>query len=169
MEHGGVWSIGEYVDAGVNLGMVQVPYSKKQTTYGQYSPMCVFTGSKYKSEAFNFIYFCTANPIGQKIIIDRGQLQPTLKELRPEYLNGTPPPTSAERQLAFDVYENKEAFRWPGDKIKSYYNGWYQYFIDLWGPDLDSLFIGEKRWEDIAPVLRPKSEALLLTGEIPTA
>ena len=32
MEHGGVWSIGEYVAAGVNLGMVQVPYSKKQTT-----------------------------------------------------------------------------------------------------------------------------------------
>ena len=94
MEHGGVWSIGEYVDAGVNLGMVQVPYSKKQTTYGQYSPMCVFTGSPLKNEAFEFIYFCTADPVGQKIIVDRGQLQPTLKSLREDYLNGAPPPTA---------------------------------------------------------------------------
>ena len=168
MEHGGVWSIGEYVDAGVNLGMVQVPYSKKQTTYGQYSPMCVYTGSPHKQEAFNFIYFCTADPVGQKIIIDRGQLQPTLKSLRQEYINGNPPPTAAERQLAFDVFENKDAYRWPGDKIDSYWNGWYQYFIDLWGPYLTDLLIGNKRWEDIAPELRPKSEALLKTGEVPT-
>ncbi len=48
MEHGGVWSIGEYVAAGVNLGMVQVPYSKTKASYGQYSPMCVYTGSLAK-------------------------------------------------------------------------------------------------------------------------
>jgi len=168
MEHGGVWSMGEYLDAGVDLGMMQVPYSKKKTSYGQYSPMCVFKESKHKQEAFNFIYFCTADPVGQKIIIDRGQLQPTLKSLREEYLNGNPPPTRDERQLAYDVFENKDTYRWPGDKINSYWNGWYQYFIDLWGPYLTDLFIGNKRWEDIAPELRPKSEALLKTGEVPT-
>ena len=169
MEHGGVWSMGEYLDAGVELGMIQVPYSKQKTSYGQYSPMCVFKESKLKQEAFDFIYFCTADPAGQKIIVDRGQLQPTLRALRDDYLNATPPPDATERQLAYDVFENKETYRWPGDKINSYWNGWYQYFIDLWGPYLDELFIGNKRWEDIAPELRPKSETLLETGEVPTA
>ena len=156
MEHGGVWSMGEYLAAGVKLGMIQVPYSKQKTSYGQYSPMCVFTGSKQKQEAFNFIYFCTANPDGQKIIVDRGQLQPTLKSMRNDYLNGTPPPDSTERQLAYDVFENKDTYRWPGDKIGSYWNGWYQYFIDLWGPYLTDLLIGNKRWEDISAELRPE-------------
>jgi multiple sugar transport system substrate-binding protein len=169
MEHAGVWSMGEYLDAGINLGMFQVPYSKQKTSYGQYSPMCVFRESQVKQEAFTFIYFCTADPVGQKIIVDRGQLQPTLKSLREDYLNGAPPPSREERQLAFDVFENKETYRWPGDKIDSYWNGWYQYFIDLWGPYLTDLFIGNKRWEDIAGELRPKSEALLATGEVPTA
>ena len=169
MEHGGVWSMGEYLAAGVEMGMFQVPYSKQKTSYGQYSPMCVFKESSLKQEAFDFIYFCTADPAGQKIIVDRGQLQPTLKALRDDYLNATPPPDATERQLAYDVFENKETYRWPGDKINSYWNGWYQYFIDLWGPYLDELFIGNKRWEDIAPELRPKSETLLKTGEVPTA
>lgn len=169
MEHGGVWSMGEYLDAGVDMGMIQVPYSKKKTSYGQYSPMCVFKESKLKQEAFDFIYFCTSEPAGQKIIVDRGQLQPTLKSLREDYLNGTPPPDKTERQIAFDVFEDKETYRWPGDKIDSYWNGWYQYFIDLWGPYMDELWIGNKRWEDIATELRPKSEALLQTGEVPTA
>jgi len=168
MQHDGVWSMGEMINAGINVGMMQVPYSTKKATYGQYSPMCVFTGSKVKQQAFDFIYFCTADPAGQKIIVDRGQLQPTLKSLRDEYLNGKPPPTKAERQLAYDVFENKDTYRWPGDKIKSYWNGWYQPMIDLWGPYLDDLFIGSKRWEDIAPELRPKAEAVLQTGEIPT-
>ena len=169
MEHGGVWSMGEWIDTGINLGMMQVPYSKQKTTHGQYSPMCVFKESAHKQEAFDFIYFCTADPVGQKIIVDRGQLQPTLKSLREEYLNGEPPPTNEERQLAFDVFENAETYRWPGDKIDSYWNGWYQYFIDLWEPYLTDLLIGNKRWEDIAPELRPKSEALLATGEVPTS
>ena len=55
--------------------------------------MCVYTGSPLKDEAFEFIYFCTADPVGQKIIVDRGQLQPTLKSLREEYLNAATPPT----------------------------------------------------------------------------
>jgi multiple sugar transport system substrate-binding protein len=169
MQHAGVWSMGEYLDAGVNLGMIQVPYSKQKTSYGQYSPMCVFKESAVKQAAFDFIYFCTANPAGQKIIVDRGQLQPTLTSLREDYLNGTPPPSKEERQLAYDVFENPETYRWPGDTIDSYWNGWYQYFIDLWGPYLTDLFIGNKRWEDIASELRPKSEALLETGEVPTA
>jgi multiple sugar transport system substrate-binding protein len=167
MVHSGVWEIGEMVDSGINLGMIQVPYSKQPISYGQYSPMCVFKESALKQEAFDFIYFCTADPAGQKIIVDRGQLQPTLKSMREEYLNLTPPPTAEERQLAYDVFENKETYRWPGDTINSYWNGWYQYFIDLWGPYLTNLFIGNKRWEDIAPELRPKSEALLATGEVP--
>ena len=91
-----------------------------------------------------------------------------MRSLREDYLNAEMP-TGAERQLAYDVFENKESYRWPGDKINSYWNGWYQYFIDLWGPYLTDLFIGNKRWEDIAPELRPKSEALLQTGEVPTA
>jgi multiple sugar transport system substrate-binding protein len=169
MEHGGVWTLGEWKDAGINLGMMQVPYSQKKITYGQYSPMCVFKESEHKQEAFDFIYFCTANPDGQKIIVDRGQLQPTLKSLRDLFLNGDPPPSKEERQLAYDVFENKDTYRWPGDKIDSYWNGWYQYFIDLWDPYLTDLLIGNKRWEDIAPELRPKSEALLATGEVPTA
>jgi multiple sugar transport system substrate-binding protein len=168
IEHGGVWSMGEYMDAGVNLGYFQVPYSKKKTSYGQYSPMCINTGSKLKNEAFEFIYFTTADPAGQKIIVDRGQLQPTLRSLREDYLNAGKP-TREERQLAYDVFENKDTYRWPGDKIGSYWGGWYQYFIDLWGPYLDELLIGTKRWEDICGELRPKSEALLKTGEVPTA
>ena len=122
-----------------------------------------------KQEAFTFIYFCTADPVGQKIIVDRGQLQPTLKSLRDDYINGTPPPTAAERQLAYDVFENKDTYRWPGDKIGSFWGGWYQYQIDLWGPYLTDLFIGNKRWEQIAPELRQKAEILLKTGEPPTA
>jgi multiple sugar transport system substrate-binding protein len=168
MVHDGVWSMGEMLNAGINVGMMQVPYSTKKATYGQYSPMCIFTGSQQKEDAFEFIYFCTADPAGQKIIIDRGQLQPTLKSLRDEYLNGTPPPTKSERQLAYDVFENKDTYRWPGDKIKSYWNGWYQPMIDLWNPYLDDLLIGNKRWEDISAELRPKAEAVLKTGEIPT-
>jgi len=74
-----------------------------------------------------------------------------------------------ERQLSFDVFENAETYRWPGDKIGSYWGGWYQYFIDLWGPYMTDLLIGNKRWEEIAPELRPLSESLLATGEIPTA
>jgi len=131
--------------------------------------MCVFSGSPLKQEAFNFIYFCTADPVGQQIIIDRGQLQPTLKSLRETYINGTPPPTAEERQLAFDVFENTDAYRWPGDKIGSYWGGWYQYFIDQWEPYLTDLLIGNKRWEEIAPTLRPLTETLLKTGEVPTA
>jgi multiple sugar transport system substrate-binding protein len=168
MEHGGVWSMGEYLAAGVNLGYVMAPISKNKVTYGQYSPMCVFTGSAHKQEAYNFIYFCTADPVGQKIIVDRGQLQPTLKSLTPAYLDGTPPPNKAERQLAYDVF-NPATYRWPGDKIGSFWGGWYQYFIDLWAPYETDLYLGTKRWEDIAKVLRPKSEALLKTGEVPTA
>ncbi len=168
MEHGGIWSMGEYLDAGVNLGMIQVPYSKVKASYGQYSPMCVYKESSKKPEAFEFIYFCTADPAGQQIIVDRGQLQPTLRSLREPFLNTTPPST-VERQLAYDVFENTETYRWPGDKIDSYWNGWYQYFIDLWGPYLTDLFIGNKRWEDIAGELRPKSEQLLKTGEVPTS
>lgn len=167
MEHGGIWSLGEWKDAGINLGMMQVPYSKTKVTHGQYSPMCVFKESSVKQEAFEFIYFCTADPVGQKIIIDRGQLQPTLKSLREDFLGGDPPPSREERQLAYDVFENKETYRWPGDTIDSYWNGWYQYFIDLWDPYLTDLLIGNKRWEEIAPELRPKSEALLATGEVP--
>jgi len=169
MVHDGVWSLGEMINAGIKVGMMQVPYKTKQTSYGQYSPMCVFKESEKKQEAFEFIYFCTADPAGQKIIIDRGQLQPTLKSLRDVYLDGTPPPAKDERQLAYDVFENKETYRWPGDKIQSYWNGWYQPMIDLWEPYLTDLTIGTKRWEDIASELRPKSEAVLATGEIPTA
>jgi multiple sugar transport system substrate-binding protein len=169
MEHGGVWSMGEYLAAGVNLGYFMVPYSKKQATYGQYSPMCVYTGSKLKDQAFEFIYFCTADPVGQKIIVDRGQLQPTLNSLREAYLNGTPGPNAAERQLAYDVFENPDTYRWPGDKIKSYWGGWYQYFIDLWEPYMTEVWIGNKRWEDVSAELRPKSEQLLKTGEVPTS
>jgi ABC-type glycerol-3-phosphate transport system substrate-binding protein len=100
MEHGGVWTLGEWKDAGINLGMMQVPYSKSKISYGQYSPMCVFKESSLKQEAFDFIYFCTADPVGQKIIVDRGQLQPTLKSLREDFLAGDPPPSRDERQLA---------------------------------------------------------------------
>jgi hypothetical protein len=131
--------------------------------------MCVFKESQVKQEAFDFIYFCTADPAGQKIIIDRGQLQPTLRSMRDDFLNGDPPPSKEERQLAYDVFENKETYRWPGDKINSYWNGWYQYFIDLWEPYQTDLLIGNKRWEDFAAELREKSEVVLETGEIPTA
>ena len=91
-----------------------------------------------------------------------------LERLEP-FLDATPPPSKVERQMAYDVFENKDTYRWPGDKIGSFWGGWYQYFIDLWGPYLTDLFIGNKRWEDIAPELRPLSEQLLATGEVPTA
>ncbi|MGD0002782.1 MAG: substrate-binding domain-containing protein [Anaerolineaceae bacterium] len=166
MYHDGVWDMGDYVSKGTDMAFIQVPYSKKKITYGQYSPLCVYTGSEHKDVAFDFIYFCTATADGQKILVDRGHLQPTLKVLRDDFLNGTPPPDKASRQLAYDVFENTDTFRWPGDTINSYWGAWYQYFIDLWTPYLTDLFNGKKRWEQIAPELRPKSEHLLQTGEV---
>lgn len=129
---------------------------------------CVSIKNRAQARRFR-LYLLHRRRRRPKIIVDRGQLQPTLKSLREDYLNGDAPPTKEERQLAYDVFENKETYRWPGDTIDSCYNGWYQYILDLWEPYLTDLLIGNKRWEDITPELRPKSEVLLATGEVPTA
>jgi multiple sugar transport system substrate-binding protein len=163
--HTGIWDMGSFVDAGVDFGMVQVPYMNKQSSYGQYSPLCVYKESKYVPEAFDFIYFCCATYDGQKILVDKGVLQPTRNDLRDEFLQNPNPPAPEYRKVAFEVLENADTFRWPGDTINSYWGGSYQYFIDLWEPYLTDLFAGNKRWEEIAPELRPKTEELLKTGE----
>ncbi len=166
MQHIGVWVLGRFNAAEVNWGTFQVPYSKTKASYGHYSPLCVFSKTKYPDESYDFIFFACCSFEGEKILVDLGMQQPIRKDLRDQFLNNPEPPAPEYRQVFYDAFENEETFRWPGDKIGSYYGGWYQPLIDLWAPYLDSLWLGEVRWEDIATEVREKSEHLLATGEV---
>lgn len=166
MQHIGVWLLGRINEAGVNWGTFQVPYSKTKASYGHYSPLCVFSKTKYAQEAYDFAFFATCSFDGQKILVDLGMQQPIRKDLREQFLNNPSPPEPQYRQVFYDAFENPETFRWPGDTIGSYYGGWYQNLIDYWGPFLDQLWIGDVRWEDVAAEVRKGSEQILETGEI---
>ena len=137
-----------------------------KTSYGHYSPLCVFSKTDYAQEAYDFIFFACCSQPGQKILVDLGMQQPIRKDLREEFLNNEAPPEKEYRQVYYDAFENAETFRWPGDTIGSYYGGWYQNLIDYWGPTLDQLWIGDVRWEDVAQEVRAGSEQILATGEL---
>lgn len=165
MQHTGVWEVGTYVDAGIDFGVVQVPYSKKQVSYMQYSPLCVFRETKYPQQSYDFAFFSSASHDGEKILVDLGVQQPIRKDLTDTFITNPLPPDKASRQVFYDVFD-KQYLRWPGDKLGSFFNGWYQYVIDLWSPYLSELFGGRKRWEDMAAEVRTKTEYLYQTGEI---
>jgi multiple sugar transport system substrate-binding protein len=165
IQHIGVWLLGRINDAGVTRwGTFQVPYSKTKASYGHYSPLCISSKSKYKQESYDFISFACLYE-GEEILVDMGMMQPIRKDLRDRFINNPAPPEPKYRQVFYDAFEGP-TFRWPGDKVGSYYNGWYQPMIDLWAPYLDSLWAGEIRWEDVAKEVREKTEHLMRTGEV---
>jgi multiple sugar transport system substrate-binding protein len=166
MSHIGVWSLGRINDVDINWGTFQVPYNTTRTSYGHYSPLCVFSRTKYPQEAYDFAFFATCSYDGQKILVDLGMQQPIRKDLREQFLNNPEPPDPQYRQVFYDAFENMETFRWSGDKIGSYFGGWYQILIEFWGPYLDRLWLGEVRWEEVAREVREGSERILETGEI---
>jgi multiple sugar transport system substrate-binding protein len=166
MQHIGVWSLGRINDVDIKWGTFQVPYNTTQTSYGHYSPLCVLRKTKYPQEAYDFAFFATCSFDGEKILVDLGMQQPIRKDLREQFLNNPAPPDPMYRQVFYDAFENQQTFRWPGDKIGSYYGGWYQILIEYWGPYLDRLWLGEVRWEDVAKEVRAGSEQILETGEI---
>jgi multiple sugar transport system substrate-binding protein len=166
MHHSGSWFIGRINDAGVRWGTFPVPYSQTQISYGHYSPLCVYRETPHPQEAYEFAFFATSSHDGQKILVDLGMQQPTRKDLRETFLNNEAAPAQEHRQVYYDMFENAETFRSPGDTIGSYYGGWYQNFIDYWAPFLDRLWLGEIRWEDVAAEVRAGSEQILETGEV---
>ena len=166
MEHTGVWQLGRINDVDIKWGTFQVPYNTTKASYGHYSPLCVFSRSKHKQEAYDFAFFATCSYDGEKILVDLGMQQPIRKDLREQFLSNPEPPEQKYRQVFYDAFENQETFRWPGDKVGSYYGGWYQILLEFWGPYLDRLWLGEVRWEDVAKEVREGSEHILQTGEI---
>jgi multiple sugar transport system substrate-binding protein len=166
MQHIGSWFIGRINDAGVDWGTFPVPYSQTQVSYGHYSPLCIYRETPHPQEAYDFTYFATSSYDGQKILVDLGMQQPTRKDLREVFLGNEAGPAPEYRQVFYDMFENEETFRWPGDTIGSYYGGHYQTFIDFWGPYHDRLWLGEVRWEDVAAEVRAGSEQILQTGQI---
>jgi multiple sugar transport system substrate-binding protein len=166
MHHVGVWTVGRINEAGVNWGTFQAPYNTKQTSYGHYSPLCVYRETPFPQEAYDFIFFACCSQEGQTILVDLGMQQPIRKDLRERFLTNEAAPETQYRQVFYDAFENSETFRWPGDTIGSYFGGWYQVFIDYWGPYLDQLWLGQVRWEDVAAEVRAGSEQILQTGEI---
>jgi multiple sugar transport system substrate-binding protein len=166
MAHIGVWLLGRINAVDINWGTFQVPYNKTKASYGHYSPLCVFSKTKYPQEAYDFIFFATCSYEGEKIVVDLGMQQPIRKDLREQFLANPEPPEKKYRQVFYDAFEGAE-FRWPGDTVGSYYGGWYQTLITAWGPYLDRLWLGEVRWEDVATEVREISEHILRTGELP--
>jgi multiple sugar transport system substrate-binding protein len=166
IQHVGVWLLGRINEAGVNWGTFQVPYNQTMTSYGHYSPLCIYRETNYPQESYDFAFFACCSQEGQKILVDLGMQQPTRKDLRETFLTNEAAPEPQYRQVFYDAFENAETFRWPGDTIGSYYGGWYQVFIDYWGPYLDQLWLGQVRWEDVAAEVRAGSEQILQTGEI---
>ena len=167
MAHIGVWSLGRINAVDINWGTFQVPYNKTKASYGHYSPLCVFRKTKHPQEAYDFIFFACCSFEGEKILVDLGMQQPIRKDLREQFINNPAPPEKKYRQVFYDAFENPDTFRWPGDKMGSYYGGWYQTLIEAWGPYLDRLWLGEVRWEDVATEVREISEHILRTGELP--
>lgn len=164
ISHNGVWQLGRLNDAGLNWGAAPFPIRKKHISYGHYSPLVVSTSSGHKQEAFTYILWATCSKEGQQILVDTGMQQPTRKDLAESFINSPNPPATEYRQVFYDAW-NPETFRWPGDNIGSYWNGWAQAKNNLWATELDPLWTGEIRYEQIATEFRAKSESVLRTGE----
>jgi len=164
ISHNGVWQRGRLNDAGINWGVAPFPIRKKQISYGHYSPLVIASSSEHKQEAFAYVLWATSSKDGQQILVDTGTQQPTRKDLTEAFINSDTPPGPEYVQVFFDAW-NADTFRWPGDSIGSYWNGWAQAKNDLWAIELDPLWTGEVRYEDIASEFRAKTESVLRTGE----
>lgn len=165
MQDQGVWMLGRLNDAGVKWGTMPFAMNKAQVTYGHYSPLCVCSQSKVQKETFSWVYWATCSKDGEQILLDMGQQQPMRKDLTETFLNSPNPPEKKYRQLFVDAFDEK-TFRYPGDKMGSYFGSYRQPWIDLWGPYMDEVFAGTKKFADIAKELRAKTEKLLQTGEV---
>lgn len=164
ISHNGVWQLGRLNDAGINWGVAPFPIRKKPISYGHYSPLVLSASSEHKQEAFTYILWSSLSKDGQQILVDMGMQQPTRKDLTESFIDSTNPPATEYRQAFYDVW-NPETFRWPGDNIGSYWNGWCQNKNNLWATELDPLWTGEVRYEEIASDFRQKTEQVLRTGE----
>ena len=165
MQDTGVWMLGRLNDAGVKWGTMPFAMNKVQVTYGHYSPLSVCTQSKYKQQAFTWIYWACCSKEGEKMLLDLGMQQPMRKDLTEEFLSSPNPPERKYRENFVTAFDDK-TFRYPGDKIGSYFGSYRQPWIDLWGPYLDRVFAGNARFEEVAAELREKTEYLLKTGEV---
>lgn len=164
ISHNGVWQMGRLNDAGINWGVAPFPIRKKQVTYGHYSPLVVASSSDHKQEAFTYVLWATSSKDGQQILVDTGTQQPTRKDLGEAFVNSTTPPATEYRQVFYDAW-NADTFRWPGDNIGSYWNGWAQNKNDLWATELDPLWRGDVSFADMVADFREKTESVLRTGE----
>lgn len=164
ISHNGVWMLGRLNDAGINWGVAPFPIRDTPISYGHYSPLVMAASSEHKDEAYTFIMWSSLSHDGQQILVDMGMQQPTRKDLAEAFINSTDAPATEYRQAFYDVW-NPETFRWPGDNIGSYWNGWCQNKNNLWATELDALWTGDVRYEDIASEFREKTESVLRTGE----
>ena len=164
ISHNGVWQLGRLNDAGINWGVAPFPIQKIPVSYGHYSPLVLSASSEKKPETFTYILWASLSKAGQQILVDLGMQQPTRKDLTESFIDSSTPPATEYRQAFYDVW-NPETFRWPGDNIGSYWNGWAQNKNNLWATELDPLWAGDIRYEEIATEFRQKTEQVLRTGE----
>lgn len=165
MSHAGVWMLGRTNDAGVNWGVAPFPAKKTPVSYGQYSGLVMTTQSKLKDQAWQWMWWSCMSKPGQTILVDTGMLQPTRKDLQSLFVDNPKPPAKQYRQVFVDELDEK-TMRWPGDKAGSFYMGWRQPWIDMWGPMFDPVLRGRKQFKEIAGEARGKLEHLLKTGEV---
>lgn len=157
--------IGRINESGIKWGAMPVPMRKVQVTSGLYSPYSITALGKHKEEAYQWIWWCCCSKEGQQMLVDFGQQQPTRKDLVEGFLSTKTPPERKYRQVYHDAFDPK-TFRYPGDKVKTYWGGYYQLWLEMSGPILDPVWAGKKQYVEVAKELREKTERLLKTGEI---
>lgn len=164
ISHNGVWQMGRLNDAGINWGVAPFPIRKKQISYGHYSPLVISSKSEHKDETFTWVRWATTSKEGEEILVETGTQQPIRKDLTDPFINSETPPPTEYRQVFYDAW-SADTFRWPGDSIGSYWNGWCQQKNDLWATELDPLWSGKVTYEEIASDFRGKTESVLRTGK----
>ena len=164
MQYNGVWHIGRMNDAGLKYGTTPFPVKDLEASYGHYSPLVISVTSKHQQETFDWIYFACCSNEGEAILVDRGMQQPIRKDLRERFINNPNPPEAKYRQAYFDAFDPK-TFRFPGDRIGSFFNAYAAEWSDAIWPSLDPVWAGTVKYEEIASELRKKMESVLLTGE----
>lgn len=165
MAHAGVWNLGRLNDAGVNWGAAPFPIKKTAVSYGHYSPLVMSNRSEHKQETFDWIYWACCSLEGEQILVDRGMQQPIRHDLAEEFIASANAPAKEYRQVFYDVFD-PQTFKWPGDTIGTFWNGWDQPRIDLWDARLDAVWSGRVQYEEIAAELRRDTELALRTGEV---
>lgn len=166
MDHNGAWQIGRYATDVKRLGVAPAPTKKLPVSGGHYSPLVMTRHSQNKDTAWAWMYFACLSEMGQGILSDAGQMQPTRRSLTQRFLN--PPGGKVEaryRQVFVDELENKD-FRVTGDKMGTYWGGYPGWGPTL-GPLLTPVWRGEKTAAQVVPELRRLTEQYLRTGEAP--